>query len=141
VGFNEVVNRGCQLLLGSADVEELKLRAKLVALRREEADLRQSMRVMLRSGSFLPKYAKELFREPGRSVSFVRDGQVPLKALSPREEDIARRVLAERERLAAEIAEVLDKLLPEKKFRLKPEPARSRSRARDRTKPFGKGGA
>ncbi|MGQ9640680.1 MAG: hypothetical protein ACUVUF_00960 [Candidatus Bathycorpusculaceae bacterium] len=111
-----------QDFLGQADVEELRLRAKLASLRRQEAELRQVMRVMLRSGSYLPQYADRLFRErfDRNEPSFVRSGQVPLKALNAREEDIARRVLAERERIAQEIADILDRLLPKRRFRLKP---------------------
>ncbi len=138
LSLNHIVNEAVLSWLGGQGAEQLRLRARLVALQKEEAGLRQSMRVMLRSGSFLPKYAKELFREPGRSLSFVRDGQMPLKALAPKEEDVARRILAERERIAGEIADVLDELLPEKKFRLKPEPRRSRSQACDRTNVYGR---
>lgn len=132
VPLNRVVNLAVQSFLGSCDVGDLKLRTKLAGLIREEAELRQTMRVMLRSGSFLPQYADKLFREEyvkGESP-LVRMGQVPLKALSPREEDVARRVLAERDRIAGEIAEVLDQLLPEKRFRLKP----SRSLRSDKNK-------
>ncbi len=121
-GVNRAVNEALLFWMGERGDEELRLRAKLVLLQREEVELRQSMRVMLRSGSFLPQYADKLFRERyDRSESpFVRKGQVPLRALSKREEEIARRVLAERERIAQEIVEVLDRLLPKKKFRLKP---------------------
>jgi hypothetical protein len=130
VSFNRVVNLAVQSFLCGCDVEELRLRARLAGLLRDEAELRQTMRVMLRSGSYLPQYADKLFREKYAKgeCAFVRQGQVPLKALSPREEDVARRVLAERERLAQEIADVLDQLLPKKRFRLKP----SRSRRRDK---------
>jgi len=128
-GLNRAVNEALLFWLGEQGDEALRLRAKLVLLRKEEAELRQIMRVMLRSGSYLPQYADKLFREKfdrGESA-FVRKGQVPLKALSSKEEDVARRVLAERERIAQEIAEVLDQLLPKKRFRLKP--SRSRRRA------------
>lgn len=135
-GLNRAVNEALLFWMGERSDEELRLRAKLVLLRKEEAELRQTMRVMLRSGSYLPQYADKLFRERydrGESA-FVREGQVPLKALSRKEEDVARRVLAERERIAREIAEVLDRLLPKKRFRLKP------SRSRRRAKKAGKGG-
>ena len=128
VAFNRVVNLSVEQFLGACDVEELKLKAQLAGLMREEAELRQTMRVMLRSGSYLPQYADKLFREgydKNESV-FVRQGQVPLKALSSTEEDIARRVLAERERLAMEITDILDQLLPKKRFRLKPSQSRDR---------------
>jgi len=129
--LNRAVNEALLFWMGVQDDDELRLRAKLVLLRGQEADLRQSMRVMLRSGSYLPQYADKLFREKyDRSEPmFVRKGQVPLRALSAKEEDVARRVLAERERIAQEIAEVLDNLLPKKRFRLK----RQRSRLRRRS--------
>jgi len=128
---NSAVNEALIFWLGAKGDDQLRLRARLVELRHEEAELRQTMRVMLRSGSYLPQYADKLFREgyvKGESP-FVRMGQVPLKALSPKEEAIARRVLAERERIAQEITEILDQLLPDKKFHLKPE-----SRSRDNKK-------
>lgn len=130
VAFNRVVNLAVEQFLGCCHVEELRLKARLAGLMREEAGLRQSMRVMLRSGSFLPQYADKLLRERYEQnvPEFLRKGQVPLKALNAKEEDVARRVLAERERIAQEIADILAQLLPEKRFRLKP----SRSRARDK---------
>jgi hypothetical protein len=132
--LNRAVNEALLLWFGVNGDEELRLRAKLVLLRSQEAELRQTMRVMLRSGSYLPQYADKLFREKYGSSepSLVRRGQVPLRALSPKEEDVARRVLAERERIAQEIADVLDKLLPKKKFRLKPSPRPRRRRSQSR---------
>ncbi len=132
VPLNRALNEALLHWCGTQNDEKLQLRAKLVLLRSQEAELRQNMRVMLRSGSYLPKYADKLFREKydKSEPSFVRCGQVPLRALSPKEEDIARRVLAERERIAREIAEVLDKLLPQKRFRLKS--LRSRKRLHDK---------
>ena len=131
-GLNRAVNEALLFWMGAQSDEELRLRAKLVSLRSQEAELRQTMRVMLRSGSYLPQYADKLFREKyDRSEpQFMRKGQVPLKALNKKEEDIARRVLAERERIAQEIAEVLDRLLPKKKFRLKPSKSRARAKRR-----------
>jgi len=128
VPFNRVVNLAVQMFLGCCDVEELRLRARLAGLMRKEAGLRQSMRVMLRSGSYLPQYADKLFREKYDSSipSFTRKGQVPLRALNKKEEDVARRVLAERERIAQEIADILGQLLPKKRFRLKPSRSRGR---------------
>jgi len=132
--LNRAVNEALLFWMGAQDDDELRLRAKLVLLRSQEADLRQNMRVMLRSGSYLPQYADKLFREKyDRSEpSFVRHGQVPLRAMSKKEEDVARRVLAERERIAQEIADVLDRLLPKKKFQSKP--SRSRRRRQDKNK-------
>lgn len=134
LGFplNRAINEALLGWFGMQSEEELRLRAKLVLLRSQEAELRQTMRVMLRSGSYLPQYADKLFREKYQASgpSLVRRGQVPLRALSPKEEEIARRVLAERERIAQEIATVLDKLLPKKKFRLKPSPRPRRRRSR-----------
>lgn len=132
LGFplNRAVNEALLHWFGLLDDSELSLRAKLFLLRSEEQELRQTMRVMLRSGSYLPQYADKLFREKyDRSISsFTRKGQVPLKALSSKEEDVARRVLAERERIAQEIADVLDKLLPKKRFRLKFSGSRRRDK-------------
>lgn len=134
--LNSAVNEALLFWLGAKSEDDLRLRARLVELRHEEAELRQTMRIMLRSGSYLPQYADKLFREGYVKAEspFVRMGQVPLKALSPKEEQIARRVLAERERIAQEITDILDQLLPQKKFRLKPE-----SQSRDKNKNYNGG--
>jgi hypothetical protein len=141
VPFNKIVNLAVQSFLGNCNVEELRLRARLGMLLREEAELRRVCNAMLRSGSYLPGYVQRTLREPGRHVGLVRDGQVPLKALSPKEERVFRRIAARREQIAREIAEIEEQLLRDvKPFRLKPEPKRLRSRRRDKTKPLVPGG-
>jgi len=131
LAFNEVVNKAVLQFLGSVDVEELRLKARLSRLLREEAELRRVSNAMLRSGSYLPAYVQKVLREPGRPVSLVRDKQVPLKALNPKEERVFRKIAAKREQIAEEIAEITEQLLADvKPFRLKP----SRSRARDKNK-------
>jgi len=120
--FNRFVNVAVQSFLGGCCVEELRLRAKLMGLMREEAELRKIQNCMLRSGSYLPSYVQRTLREPGRPVCLVRDGQVPLKALNPREERVFRRIAARREQIAREIAELSEQLLRDvKPFRLKPD--------------------
>jgi hypothetical protein len=122
VPFNKVVNLAVQSFLGNVDVEEVRLHAKLDCLMREEARLRKIQVTMLRSGSYLPGYVQKTLREPGRPVSLVRDGQVPLKALNPREERVFRKIAARREQIAREIAELSEQLLKNvKPFRLKPD--------------------
>jgi hypothetical protein len=122
VPFNQVVNRAVECFLGICDREELQLLARREALLREEAELRRVCNAMLRSGSYLPGYAQKVLREPGRSMGFVRDGQVPLKALNPGEERVFRKILSRREEIAGEIAAVQLQLLKDvKPFRLKPD--------------------
>ena len=133
--FNRFVNLAVQGFLGGCSVEELRLKAKLLGLLREEAELRKVQNCMLRSGSYLPAYVQRTLREPGRPVSLVRDGQVPLKALSPKEERVFRRIAARREQIAKEIVEIEEQLLRDvKPFRLKPDLRLSRSRARGKNK-------
>jgi len=141
VPFNRVVNDAVRVFLGSCDIEELRLRARLSSLLREEAELRRIQNCMLRSGSYLPVYVQRTLREPGRNVSLVRDGRVPLKALSPKEERVFRKIAARREQIASEIAELSEQLLKDvKPFRLKPDlHKRSKSRVRDRIKPLNPG--
>ena len=122
VPFNKVVNLAVQSFLGSVDVEEVRLHARLDALMREESRLRKIQNTMLRSGSYLSGYVQRTLREPGRPVSLVRDGQVPLKALNPKEERVFRKIAARREQIACEIAELSEQLLRDvKPFRLKPD--------------------
>ncbi|MBS7632726.1 hypothetical protein KEJ15_03775 [Candidatus Bathyarchaeota archaeon] len=139
VSFNKVVNCAVEAFLGRADVEELRLRAELEALLREEAGLRRVSNAMLRSGSYLPSYVQRVLREPGRSLSHLQDPQRPLKVLNPKEERVFRKIAARREQIAQEIAEVQEQLLRGvKPFRLKPDlHRRSWSRARAKTKAEG----
>lgn len=122
VCFNEVVNRAVSQFLGRADVEELRLKARLAMLLKEESELRHVSVCMLRSGSYLPGYVQRVLREPGRSLSHLPDPQRPLKALNPKEERVFRRIATRREQIAREIAEIQEQLLRDvKPFRLKPE--------------------
>ena len=133
---NRLVNLAVEAWLGVCSEEELRVRAEIEGLVREDCELRRVSSTMLRSGSYLPKYADKLFRAPwdAEGVSATegfryvnpRVGDVPLKALSPREEQIMRRVLARREAIAGRIAELLDLVLPKEKFRLLPKRGRSR---------------
>jgi len=133
VSFNEVVNRAISRFLGACDVEELRLKARLAALLKEEAELRRVSVCMLRSGSYLPGYVHRVLREPGRPLSHLPDPQRPLKALNPNEERAFRRIATRREQIAREIAEIQEQLLADvKPFRLKPEPRSLRSRRRDK---------
>ena len=133
VGFNEVVNRAVSAFLGACNIEELRLRARLAALLKEEAELRRVCNAMLRSGSYLPGYVRRVLREPGRSLGHLPDAQRPLKALNPKEERVFRRIAARREQIAHEIAEIQEQLLRDvKPFRLKPDLRLSRSRMRAR---------
>jgi len=122
VGFNEVVNRAVSQFLGACNIEELRLKARLAALLKEEAELRRVSVCMLRSGSYLPGYVQCVLREPGRSLAHLPDPQRPLKALNPKEERVFRRIATRREQIAQEIAEIQEQLLHDvKPFRLKPD--------------------
>jgi len=122
VGLNRVVNLALEQFLGHIDVEELRLKVRLSALLREEAELRRLCTAMLRSGSYLPGYVQRVLREPGRSLSHLPDPQRPLKALNPREERVFRKIAARREQIAEEIAGITEQLLHDvKPFRLKPD--------------------
>jgi len=136
---NALVNLAVQSFIGASDEEQLKVLAEIEALCREDSQLRRVSSTMLRSGSYLPKYADKLFRSPWDSegdktspFNYPRKGDVPLKALNPKEEVIMRRVLARREAIAQRIAELLDQVLPVEKFRLAPRRSRSRARAKNK---------
>jgi hypothetical protein len=115
VSLNRVVNLALLDFLGGGVGEELRLRLRLFVLVNEERELRSFSRTMLRSGSFLPEYAAKLLGEP-KGKPFYFEGRKPLDALNPVEADVVRRILARREEISREIAEVLGKLLPEKRF-------------------------
>lgn len=137
VPLNEVVNRAVESFLCVADVAELRLLARRAALVHEEGELRHTCSVMLRSGSYLPAYARKVLMEPGRDLGFLQESQKPLKALNPREERVFRKIMTRREMIAAEIAEIQEQLMVDvKPFGLKPDVSRSRRRD-TRKKRFG----
>jgi len=138
---NTLVNLAVQSFIGASDEEQLKVLAEIEALCREDSQLRRVSSTMLRSGSYLPKYADRLFRSPWdserdktRPFNYPRRGEVPLKALNAKEEAIMRRVLARREAIAQRIAELLDQVLPAEKFRLRLKRSKSRRRAQNKRK-------
>ena len=112
VSVNRVVNLAVGQFLGGCDVEELRLRARLLMLMREEAELRRVQNCMLRSGAFLGDYVR---RRLGRPVGPPR----PLAALSGREAAVFERIAGERERIANEIVSIMERLLKDaSSFRL-----------------------
>jgi len=117
VSLNRVLNEAFLLWLGERSEDEWRLRVRLAGLLREEGDLRQVMRVVLRSGAFLDSYAAKLLE--GESQEEARLGRVPLRALSRDEEPVVRRILSRREAVVKEICEIQSKLLPEEKYVLK----------------------
>jgi len=135
VPFNQVVNLAVESFLGMADASELQLLAKREALLREESDLRRVCTAMLRSGSYLPSYVAKVLKEPGRPLDHLMDSQRPLKALSPREEKVFRRIATRREEIAGELAGIQEQLLKDvRPFRLKPDRSWSHRRRSDRQK-------
>ena len=136
---NTLVNLAIQNFIGASDEEKLTVLAEIEKLVREDSQLRRVSSTMLRSGSYLPKYADRLFRAPWDSerehtgpFNYPRRGDVPLKALNPKEEAIMRRVLARRDAIAQRIAELLDQVLPKEKFRLVPGRSRSQRCVRNK---------
>jgi len=104
VNFNEFVNLAVQNYLGACGVEELRLRARLALLLRREAELRRVQNCMLRSGAYLEDYVR---RRLGKPVGAPK----PLAALSGREAEVFKRIAGERERIANEIASIMERLL------------------------------
>jgi len=129
VPLNRLVNLAVLDFLGcKVDVEVLRLEARKLSLLREEADIRKTWCAIARSGSYLEQYAarvlqpqeyRELLKVEGREFGAgdVRDGRVPLKALSPREEQLFKRMCARREEIASELVDIELKLLPRKRWR------------------------
>jgi len=141
VSFNRLVNLAMQTFLGECGVEEVRLRAKIAALLKEEAELRRVSSCILRSGSYLPSYAYRVLKEPkGRPISFMPDPQRPLEALNPEEEKVFRKICTRREEIAQEITELQGQLLKDvQPFRLNLESKRSGSHAHDDKKKPGGG--
>jgi len=115
---NRVLNEALLEWVGNEGNEKLKLRARLYTLLAEENELRQTMRVILRSGAFLPSYAAKLVQ--GDEKLSARLGRQPLDAIASKEEaEIVRRILARRERVTKEIIEIEKKLLPKESYKLR----------------------
>jgi len=129
VSFNEVVNRAVQGFLGDCSLKELKLRARLAGLMREEAELRRICSCMLRSGAYLPSYAERVLkeekgpdREGGPFTYSAGEGDRPLRALNREEEQVFRKIIARREEIVCEVTRIQCELLKAvKPFRLECE--------------------
>lgn len=102
----------------SGEVEEqLGLEVRRQQLLLEEAGLRQTLKVLLRSGAYLPQYAQKLFEGKDPKDFAYRKGRLPLPALaSAKEQEIVKRILARRERIVLELLDIADKLLPKEEF-------------------------
>jgi hypothetical protein len=99
--------------------EQLGLEVRRQQLLAEEAGLRQILKVLLRSGAYLPQYAQKLFEGRDPKDFAYRKGRLPLPALaSAKEQEIVRRILARRERIVMELIEIADKLLPKEQFKV-----------------------
>ncbi|MEM2386330.1 MAG: hypothetical protein QXO67_05030 [Candidatus Bathyarchaeia archaeon] len=109
--FNRFVNLAVQRFLveGGCDVEELRLRARLALLLRREAELRRVQNCMLRSGAYLEDYVRKRLGQPVGPPK-------PLAALSGREAEVFKRIAGERERIANEIAGIMERLLKDAPF-------------------------
>lgn len=128
---NRVLNEAFLDWVGGLGDEKLRLRARLYRLLDEERELRQTMRVVLRSGAFLDSYAAKLVT--GDEKLSVKLGRKPLAGET--EVQIVNRILAQREAVVKEICEIEGKLLPEAEYVLKEDrPRRRRSWSRRRDK-------
>lgn len=117
--FSSVVNFLLEKVISeSGEVEEaLSLEVRRQQLLSEEAGLRQTLKVLLRSGAYLPQYAQRLFEGKNSKDLVSRKGRLPLPALaSLKEQQIVRRILARRERIVMELLEIADRLLPKEQF-------------------------
>ena len=133
LSFNEVVNLAVQAFLGKCDLRELRLRARVAELLREEVELRRVCSCMLRSGAYLPGYAERVLKtEKGKPLErspfrFSREeSDRPLACLSRSEEKVFRKICARREEIAREVAEVQAQLLKGVKPFVLPDESQSR---------------
>lgn len=115
---NRVLNEAFLEWVGGLGDEKLRLKARLFRLLDEERELRQTMRVILRSGAFLDGYAAKLVE--GDEKLSVKLGRQPLAALASKEEvEIVKRILARREAVVSEICLIEKELLPKIEYELK----------------------
>ena len=102
---------------GFGEVEEtLWLQVRKAKLLEEEADLRETLRVILRSGAYLKDYAKELLLGDFKQISNLRNRVGIFSQVKPRELNVILRILKRREDLVSELLEIGDKLLPSEPY-------------------------
>lgn len=126
--FNSLVNEAVELYVRGCSNERLRLIAEKLALKREEAELRNDWRLICRSGAYLPSYVDKVVKP--RNSPF-RLGSVPLAALSKEEHDIFLRIAFRREKIAKRLVEIENLLLPKEKFKV--DGVSSRSCRHDKT--------
>jgi hypothetical protein len=117
--FSNVVNRLLDKTIseGLSEVEEtLGLQVRKARLLEEEASLRETLRVILRSGAYLKDYAKELLLGDFKQISNLRNRAGIFSQITPRELNVILRILKRREDVVGELLEIEDKLLPSEPY-------------------------
>jgi hypothetical protein len=97
-------------------VHALKEEVEAENLRREEALLRRDLELILRSGAYLPDYARLLLEGDREEVSKVKNRMGIYARLDDKELDVVLRILARREAISKRLVELLDKQLPEERY-------------------------
>lgn len=118
--ISAIVNRAlerflCTRLEGE-EAERLRLEAKRDQLIQEEKRLKQELNVILRSGTYLKKYAKSLLLGDTGEISKLRNRVGVYAHISPKELNIILRILKRRENIVKELLEIEDKLLPDETY-------------------------
>jgi len=118
VNFNSLVNTALDEYLGKfSDFEEVALGIELRRLKREEKDLKEMSRIILRSGAYLPAYAEKVLMtqkgKPNVESPFYEVGQDEgrKRTLSKTEEEAFRRICSAREAAVARITVIANSLL------------------------------
>jgi hypothetical protein len=119
VSFSGLVNKALELFLAelsdkskTESVDRFLLECKRQQLLYEEKELRETLRVILRSGAYLKDYAKELLLGDSEQISYLKKRVGVYSHIKPRELNIILRILKRREDLVNELLEIEDKLLP-----------------------------
>jgi len=119
--FSHAVNCLLEKVLseGLKEVEEkLGLEVKREQLLEEERNLRERLRVILRSGTYIKDYLKNLLFGDVEEISRLKRREGVYARLTPKELNIILRLLKRREDLVAELLEIEDKLLPSEAYSL-----------------------
>jgi len=102
---------------GLSEVEErVSLEVRKAKLLKEETNLRETLRVILRSGAYLKDYAKELLLGDFKQISNLRNRAGIFSQVKPKELNVILRILKRREDLVDELLEIEDKLLPSEAY-------------------------
>lgn len=120
LSVSSIVNMACEWWLSerlTGEVKErFKVEAEIRSLIEEEKGLIEKCKVILRSGAYLPSYARKLLEGDPAEVSRFKRREGVYAILNKKELDVVLRILARREAISHRLVELLNRQLPEDRY-------------------------